>query len=450
MSVRRLAVVVTLYALVLPATANASALPELSKFGASARWSGEISNAVVVDSGTCTTATCKTYEFDIRVSKWSDPGGLLVSLRWPTDQLDFGYDLDLYLYGPDGDVVARSNTIGYSVAEALWVQRPTNGRYRIVVVPRDVIGSSPFDVYVSLARGWTVPTTASLLGTGDTAAEVSPYVSQLTFLGRPPLKLQPMLPDLVALKPRNFHIESTVAATFYVASQRLPAHQPSCYPQEITGLTADEPGSQEPVQRCLRWDLALLNTGRGPFEIRAYPESATPTDAFQAVYRSDGSYFLAQVGDAKFSSAHGHVHVRGMDKAGLYTIDKDGSRGRLVGTLPEKGFCPLDLIDGNFGTAAGGPSRYVYPSTCDAEDNRDPKDPLYPNEQYFRMGVSSGWVDIYPWFIPDQYIDITNVEDGRYLIVYEVNSAGNVIESSRSNNTASACVEFRGTEVKTC
>lgn len=110
----------------------------------------------------------------------------------------------------------------------------------------------------------------------------------------------------------------------------------------------------------------------------------------------------------------------------------------------------IDLLNPRFGTAADGPSRYRVPGTCDAEDNVDPNDPLYPGQQYFRMGLSSGWEDIYPWFIPDQYIDITDVPDGRYLIVYRVNVSGEVVEATRRNNATGACVEFSGTTVDAC
>ena len=448
----RLPILLSLAALALASPARADAGITFNRVGEEARWSDEISNTAAPDPSACTRVTCRSYDLELRLPRgaWSRPGGLLVSLRWPTEQLDAGYDLDLYLYGPGGTLVAKANSVAYSTAEGLWLQSPENGRYRIVVAPRNLVGTSPFDIFAATKRGWSVSTTSSLLGAGELTDPLTSYVSRLTFIGRPPKTPRPMLPDLVAERPGNFHIESTAAASFYVATLRVPGHQPSCYPQEITGLTADEPGSQDPVLRCLRWDLIVRNAGPGPFEIRAYPESVTPTDAYQAIYSSDGRYVLERVGDARFSSAHGHVHIRGVDEAHLYTIRADGSPGQLVGTLPEKGFCPLDLLDLSFGTPADGPARYVYPGTCDAEDNRDPQDPLYPDEQYFRMGISAGWADIYPWFIPDQYIDITNVPDGRYLLVYRVNVGGSVIEGDRSNNTSSACVEFHEVEVTAC
>jgi hypothetical protein len=437
----------------LTSPARAAATPGLTGVGDTARWSGSISNAAAPDPAACTEVNCRTYELTLRLraGAWRKPGGLLVSLRWPPEQLDAGYDLDLYLYGPNGDLVAKSNAVAYSAAEGLWLQSPANGRYRIVVAPRDVVGTSPFKLVASTKRGYSVETTQSLLGAGDAVGDLTPYESDLTFLGRRPRRLTRMLPDLTPVKPGNFHIESTLAVSFYQATQRVPTHQPSCYPQETAGLTADEPGHHAGgALRCLRWDMVVRNVGRGPFELRSYPESETPTTGYQAVYRSNGAYRLHAMGGAQFSSAHGHVHFRGLDEVGLYTIARDGSPGRLVAGMPDKGICTIDLLNPSFGAASDGPSRYRFPGTCDAEDNRDPKDPLYPGEQYFRMGLSAGWADIYPWFIPDQYIDITNVPDGRYLLVYRVNVSGNVVERTRRNNASSACVEFHGTSVNAC
>lgn len=55
-----------------------------------------------------------------------------------------------------------------------------------------------------------------------------------------------------------------------------------------------------------------------------------------------------------------------------------------------------------------------------------------------------------PWTIPDQYIDITNVPDGRYLLVYRVNVGGQIQEANSGNNTASACIELHEVEVTGC
>ena len=153
---------------------------------------------------------------------------------------------------------------------------------------------------------------------------------------------------------------------------------------------------------------------------------------------------------AKFSSAHGHIHFMGFDHTGLFTINPDGSPGREVAHMVDKGRCAVETHNPRFGQPDNGPAHYYVPSTCDTNDNQDPNDPVYPDAAYFRSGISPGWEDTYPWFIPDQYIDITNVPDGRYLVINRVNVSGAVAESDTANDVSTACVEFHGTTVAEC
>ena len=51
----------------------------------------------------------------------------------------------------------------------------------------------------------------------------------------------PLLPDIVPTKPANFHVETGFGAHMYFYADRGLRHQPSCYPQETTGLNSDEP-----------------------------------------------------------------------------------------------------------------------------------------------------------------------------------------------------------------
>ncbi|TMK63663.1 MAG: hypothetical protein E6G53_10270 [Actinobacteria bacterium] len=435
------------------APASGSAPTTLRHLGQATSWGGSISNAVSPRPETCTEFTCNTYDVAVGVAPgtWRPPGGLLVSLKWPDAQLDAFYDLDVYVYGPDGKLAARSNNVTYSSAEGAWVQNPKNGRYRIVVVPRDVIGTSPYRLRAALKRGWTVHTPQTSQVADPTGTGTLPYTPDFTFLGTRPRHPKALLPDLAPDKPKNFHIESAVGGTFYQSMDRNLRHQPSCYAQETTGADADRPGDQQPgALRCLRFDQSLINRGRGPFEIRAYPNNGNGTDAWQVVYRTDGTYFGRKAGEAVFSNAHGHIHYRHFDDTGLYTVGPHGRPGKLVKAMVDKGRCAVDTTDVAFGTPREGPAHYYVPSTCDQNDNQDPRDPAYKNASYFRSAISPGWADTYPWFIPDSYIDITHVPDGRYIIVDRINEAGHVLESSRSNNTSMACVEFHGTTVSGC
>jgi hypothetical protein len=452
LAVMALAALVLFAAVAWPSAASANV--RLDRFDQTASWTSSISNSVVPAPSLCTSMTCQSFDVTVALppGTWRPLGGMLVSLKWPDDQLDIGYDLDLYVYGPDGKLAARSNMVAYSSAEGAWVQNPQNGTYRVVIVPRDEIGTSPYQVFVNFARGYTVHERVTNLTADPTGAGLTPFTPDLTLLGVQPPKPAALLPDLVPARPTSFHIETSIAASFYVAANRGLGHPPSCYPQETTGLDADRLGSQKSIPlRCLRWDQSLVNLGAGPFEIRVFPNNGNGTDAYQVVYNTDGTYTEHKAGSAEFSTAHGHIHYHGgLDDTGLYTINSDGTPGREVAKQVDKGRCEVDTENVLFGLPGDGPAHYFVPSTCDTNDNQDPSDHIYPGAEYFRAGISPGWEDTYPWFIPDQYIDITHVPDGRYLMIDQINIQRLVAESNYSNDVSEACVEIHGATVTEC
>jgi hypothetical protein len=419
----------------------------LGSLNSTAGWSGTMDTGAVIDPSLCFAARCDTRILHVALPPGAfsgHPTGLLVAINWPDDQLDLGNDLDLYVYGPDGRLVASSTLLQYSTGEAAWVQDPANGDYRVVIVPRTQLGPTVYQGSAEFERGQAHAQRTTLLG-------VVPWDQQIVVLGDTGGPVRPLLPDLVPVAAHNFHMETAIAGSFYIAFDRGLRHPPSCYPQETTGLDADRLGAQKNLPlRCLRFDSDLVNSGAGPFEIRAYPNNGNGIDAWQAIYNSDGSYSETKAGQAIFSNAHGHVHFRGFDETGLYTINPDGTPGKLAVSMPDKGRCALDTHNDRFGQQGDTPMHYVFPSTCDTNANQDPADPLYANAEYFRSGISAGWDDEYPWFIPDQYIDVTRVPDGRYLIVDKVNVAHNVQESNYANDSAEACVEIRGQTASGC
>ena len=412
---------------------------------ATGAWKGSITTGATMDPAACTTTTCDIVPVDVRLPRHQRRGrGMLVAITWSKDKwLEPGYDLNLYVYAPDGRLAGKSESLVDSHAESVWVQRPVNGRYTVKVVPHNVADKEPLQYrgFVNTARGRTIKMTATALGESQS----------LTYVGSGPARpRRSMLPDLVPGKPANFHIATGLAASFYVGAYHGVEHQPSCYPQEMTGADEDQPSpSDRHPTRCLRFDSQLINLGDGPYEIRVFPDDNDP-HAYQVIYDSSGGYRERPVGQSYFSNAHGHFHYTGFEETGLYTVRPDGMPGRLVSRLPDKGRCATDTGNPLFGRAGGGPPRYQFPRTCDTNDNTDPRDPKHPGSRYFRNGISPGWDDTYSWWILDQYIDISNVRDGRYLVVYRVNTLGHLRESTTADNVSVACVAFHDTHVRTC
>ena len=439
---------------------------KLASTAATAKWSGSFLAGAIPAAppkeSCASTPACDVVTLDVKLpaSTWKgDPGGMLVAIQWP--YIDGGYDLDLHVIGPDGDEVATSDTTAFSRNEGAWVENPKPGTYSVVVaprlvwaVPRDVagqlgepkLGPLDYDGFVELERGLTITRHETSAG--------MPYDRTIIAHGRRTAHpVRELLPDLVSTKPAEFHMETGQGALFYFFMDRGLRHQPSCYPQETTGLNKDtpEPTLSGPT-RCLRWDQGEYNFGEGPLELHNYSNKGDGTELYQRVYSTDGSVTQRLAGSVKFSSTHGHFHAQGFQDIGLYQRRADGSAGALVARPPNKGICMVDIENGYFAKPGkpASPLQMDLPGTCDASTHQDPNDPTYPDEPYLQMGITPGFADVYPWFVADQYIDVTNVPDGTYILRATVNQSRRIRETDYLNNAAQACVDIEGQTATAC
>jgi hypothetical protein len=275
------------------------------------------------------------------------------------------------------------------------ITAPGNGRYRILVVPRETTDLA-YEGVAQIERG--------------TAAT----------------PVRDLLPDLIALPPRH----ATFSTGTYLMSE--PAVLPSsCYPEEIV---------EDGARRCLRFDQILGNVGAGPFELR-YDTTGLGTDQhlFQGVYRSDGSWFERQAGSYEFHSTHAHFHYRNFAISELWASDE---HGRRLGDDPvrvgdKNGFCVQDVENIWFGRHGDAARAYYFPQ-CLAPTDTGPSGPV------LRQGMSVGWADVYNWFLADQYIEVTGVPDGYYLLDTRADADGLVVEANENNNRATALIRICG------
>jgi hypothetical protein len=59
-------------------------------------------------------------------------------------------------------------------------------------------------------------------------------------------------------------------------------------------------------------------------------------------------------------------------------------------------------------------------------------------------GISAGWADIYGWYLADQFIEVTGLNDGYYILENIADQAGTVEELDDSNNAASTLIRLCG------
>ena len=440
-----------------PAAAKQLATGVLSGADSVVRWSGEFTAAasgpLAPDPATCAaTPACDQVALEVTVpaGTWDGaPGGLLVAIQWP--EFDWSYDPDVYVYRVGESAPVASSTSILSFYEAAWVPNPSPGRYQVVVTAKgivsqpivpDVLTPLRYQGTARLERGLTVERTETNLG--------RPSTRRFVAFDKTAPDAVPLLPDLVPTKPSAFYMESTWGAHIYFYGDRGIRHPPSCYPQETVGLTSDDPRPGVGALRCLRWDQGEYNLGDGPLELHNYPDEGSGKEMWQRLYAADGTVTQRAVGETRFSTAHGHLHYLGFNEVTLHEVGPDGTLGPTVVEAPDKGICVVDVDIRSLESDRTSPMSYGFPGTCDAATHADPRDPTYPNSSFFAMGMSVGSADVYPWFIADQYVDVTNVRDGRYLLRVEIDAGRQLIEKNPDNNVAVTCVELRGDRATPC
>jgi hypothetical protein len=107
---------------------------------------------------------------------------------------------------------------------------------------------------------------------------------------------------------------------------------------------------------------------------------------------------------------------------------------RLARPDTKTGFCLGDRYLANLGPRLPGqPAGLVFNTNCGLEE---------PGLLTVEEGISVGYGDVYEAWRDGQYIDVTGLPAGRYVLVHRVNPARTLRESSYANNAAAAVVDL--------
>lgn len=146
----------------------------------------------------------------------------------------------------------------------------------------------------------------------------------------------------------------------------------------------------------LRFTTATPNVGNADLVI------GDPTDPMNP-YRVSGAF--------QFSACHGHYHFAGYALYELLTPN-----GQILVSGRKQAFC---LEDSN-------------------RIRRDaPKNPFYTCDF---QGITAGWDDVYSKYLAGQWLDVTGVLPGNYLLRVTINPDGILPDADLSNNQATVPV----------
>ena len=134
-------------------------------------------------------------------------------------------------------------------------------------------------------------------------------------------------------------------------------------------------------RRLLRFDVAIANIGNADLVVGRPNDPNNPyASSFQ------------------FSPCHGHYHINGFTNYLLLNMNRT-----IAASGHKQAFCLEDLV--RYGTGAS------HGYTCS------------------NQGITSGWADVYSKNLSGQWVDITGVPDGDYILRVEINAANTFFEN---------------------
>jgi Lysyl oxidase len=372
--------------------------------------SGTATNAAPIagQPDVCSTVKCVAFKLKVDLPHhiWDKPGGVQVGIRWPDDT----NILNLFVYSGDG-----THAGDVQVGSSLGILAASSGGVVIANAP-----NGNYTVYVAFDPAGSID--SSVAFDVEATVQFDPKVKPI----------RPLRPDL-AMRPQT-HVGFDTPS-FPIFGDPDPPPGETCYQSE-----KDEEGAHV----CLRFDQTFGNIGEGATELRfAVPHDPADTShqVFERTFFSDSaSHFQdTPAGEWEFHEAHGHFHYENFAQSNLWATDK---KGRRSGTAPvasgrKVSFCVEDeLLDPEkWGKKGVGARNYhapdcLFPQVSDA------------NFDYLIQGLTPGWADLYQWYLPGQYMEVTGVPNGDYILETIVDPDNKVTESDESNNCGSVRVRL--------
>jgi hypothetical protein len=181
-------------------------------------------------------------------------------------------------------------------------------------------------------------------------------------------------------------------------------------------------------QLVLRFDGFVTNVGQGPIEVSGNPQPGPSYSVMQrrwdlSASPPEGPGTFASLAVKPMSVAfdtgdgHNHFHLAKAMRYSLWNLDKTAQ----VAPGQKVGFCLYDIEGAPSPAPAPDPQVYGEAAVefC-AEDQ--------PGADFVRMGVSSGWRDLYDRSLAYQWVDVSNTAPGRYLVAAEADPDNTIWE----------------------
>jgi glucose/arabinose dehydrogenase len=237
---------------------------------------------------------------------------------------------------------------------------------------------------------------------------------------------QRVLPVVTALLSAGVALVVVVRPSPAAGPERLP----DLVQETPTDLVVTHVGGSY----LLGFQSAVSNLGDGPLIINGQrPGQQTSTMIAEQVIERDGApaEVVPNAGELRYvvSPDHRHWHLLGFDRYELRRA------GQTVAAIRDQktGFCLGDRYATTQRPAAA-PGKPVYTSRCGLGQPQ-----LFGVEE----GISVGYGDNYAANLEGQYLRLTGLPAGRYVLVHQVNADRRLRERNYDNDAASLLLELR-------
>lgn len=176
-------------------------------------------------------------------------------------------------------------------------------------------------------------------------------------------------------------------------------------------------------RRLLRFTTWIVNVGAGPFEVRGrrLSTSASTMSVAQRIYNNAGGYRTIRTPAVMRYTGDGHDHWHAQ-RIAIYELWSEANP-TVVRRGAKVGFCFFDSNAYNLSLSRAPRSRRYFESSCGIRRSTSA-----------RMGISVGWADSYPWNFAYQWVDISGLKPGIYMLRVTVDKENWFRESNDRNN----------------
>ncbi len=287
---------------------------------------------------------------------------------------------------------------------------------------------------------WTI----RLLASGGPRLDVRMRALALVELPPSPDPATILLPDLRPAAP--WELQFSIPEGLEVGGLPIedPAHlggPSTCTPYEIA--------QNGDLSQCLRFSFGAANLGPGKIELHySGVTTVQAVNATQWMYAPDGHHEEQPAGKIYLHAVHAHNHWDEAYLTELFPVTKK-SLSPSVGTAFKKSGCWGDYLVGaweRFDQAPAG-SGSSSGNCRHTQGVAVPMSTSYVGRRDSFLAVSTGWMDVYPWSISDNYVKFDG-KDGEYVLRFTVDPVDLVLEADETNNVAYAYFSVKGTDIE--